>query len=278
MERNFLPGTQIEIINEVPRGQFKHVLFDFDGTISLLREGWQGIMAPVCVEMICGDHPATPEIMREVDEMIDETTGIQTIFQMQRLVEMVRAHGLVPENQIKDPAGYKQVYNDRLMVPVRERIARLQSGELSLDDATVRGSREFLRLLKEKGAAMYVFSGTDRDDVRNEAKEVGVASFFLEIWGALPSVEEYSKEKVIKDIIAEHDLHGLEVLAIGDGPVELRNVKEQGGVALGVATDETAKHGWDMHKRQRLIKAGADILVPDFAEADKLVRYLFDVK
>ncbi|HPO31061.1 MAG TPA: hypothetical protein PKX28_07460, partial [Candidatus Hydrogenedentes bacterium] len=60
MERNFLPGTEIEIINSnVSLGQIRHALFDFDGTISLLREGWQHIMGPVCVEMIAGDTEPT---------------------------------------------------------------------------------------------------------------------------------------------------------------------------------------------------------------------------
>lgn len=275
MSRNFLPGTQIEIINEAEVGRIKHVLFDFDGTISLLREGWQHIMGPVCVEMICGDTPPTDAIRAAVEQMIDDTTGIQTIFQMERLVEMVQAHGLVPEQSIKTPAEYKAIYNDRLMVPVRERLARLASGALGTHDSTVRGAERFLRLLQGRGAHMYVFSGTDRDDVRNEAAQLGVASYFEEIWGALPSVEEYSKEKVIREIIAQHDLHGAEVLAIGDGPVELRNVKEHGGIALGIASDEVAGEGWDETKRARLIKAGADILVPDFNEAEKLVAYLF---
>ncbi|MBI2432066.1 MAG: HAD family hydrolase [Candidatus Hydrogenedentes bacterium] len=275
MSKKLLPGTEIEIIHEIPRGQFKHVLFDFDGTISLLREGWQGIMAPVCVEMICGTHPPTPEIIRAVDEMIDETTGIQTIFQMERLVEMIRKHGLVPEDEILDPAGYKQIYNDRLMVPVRERLAKLAAGELTAEQVTVRGALRFLELLRAQGVHMYVFSGTDRDDVRNECAKVGAAPFFEEIWGALPSKEEYSKEKVIREIIAQHDLHGTEVLAIGDGPVELRNVKEQGGIALGVCSDEVRGEGWDETKHKRLLRAGADILVPDFSEAEKLVEYLF---
>ena len=276
MDRNFLPGTQIEIINEKAElGRFKHVLFDFDGTISILREGWQGIMAPVCAEMICGDTEPTDAILQEVEQMIDETTGIQTIFQMERLVEMVRAHGLVPEDQILDAAGYKQIYNDRLMVPVRKRLADLASGKMTVEQATVSGAITFLELMSKKDLSMYVFSGTDRPDVRNEAEKVGVAPFFQEIWGAIPSVEEYSKEKVIRDIIAEHQLHGAEVLAVGDGPVELRNVKEAGGVALGIASDEVEGQGWDMHKRDRLIRAGADILVPDFLEADKLVEFLF---
>ncbi len=276
MEQRFLPGTQIEIVNEnIERGRLRHLLFDFDGTISILREGWPDIMAPVCVEMICGDTPQTQEIKDEVDRMIDETTGIQTIYQMERLQEMVIAHGLVPKDKVLSPAEYKQVYLDRLMVPVRARIAQLEAGEKTVADYTVAGSIRFLELLSKKGVHMYVFSGTDQDDVRNEAGKLGAAPFFEEIWGALPSKEEYSKEKVIRDIMARHDLHGPQVLAVGDGPVELRNVKDAGGIALGVCSDEKAGHGWDMHKRNRLLKAGADILVPDFNEAEKLVAYLF---
>jgi phosphoglycolate phosphatase-like HAD superfamily hydrolase len=275
MTREYLPGTQIEIIRQVERGKIKHILFDFDGTISLLREGWQGIMAPVCVEMICGDTEPTDKIREEVNVMIDETTGIQTIFQMQRLQEMVRDHGLVPESEIKTPEEYKEVYNDRLMVPVRERLAAIEKGERTRESFTVKGSLRFVELLSQLDVTMYVFSGTDRDDVRNEASCLGVASYFNEIWGALPSVEDYSKEKIIREIMAQHELQGPQVLAIGDGPVELSNVRDADGIALGIASDEVNGEGWDEGKRTRLLKAGADILVPDFLEAEKIVQYLF---
>lgn len=275
-QQNFLPGTEIEIVNPyIERGKIKHILFDFDGTISLLREGWQNIMGPMCVEMICGEHEPTPEIEKEVADMIDETTGIQTIFQMQRLVEMVRKHGLVPEDKILNEWGYKAIYNERLLMPVRERIQKLKNGEVTLEQMTVRRVFNFLEELKKRNVTMYVFSGTDQEDVRHEANVLGADKYFAEIWGALPSIEEYSKEKVIRNIISTHDLHGPEVMAVGDGPVELRNVKEQGGIALGVASDEKKGYGWDMHKRKRLLRAGADILVPDFNEYDSLVEFLF---
>ncbi|HOV33845.1 MAG TPA: HAD family hydrolase [Candidatus Hydrogenedens sp.] len=274
--QNFLPGTEIEIVNpNIELGKIKHILFDFDGTISLLREGWQNIMGPMCVEMICGDHEPTPEIEKEVAEMIEETTGIQTIFQMQRLVEMIRAHRLVPEDKILDEWGYKAIYNERLLIPVRERIRKLHNGELTLEQVTVRNVFPFLEELKKRGMIMYVFSGTDREDVRYEATVLGVDKYFEEIWGAIPSIEEYSKEKVIREIISTHNLHGPEVMAVGDGPVELRNVKEQGGIALGVASDENKGCGWDLHKRNRLLLAGADILIPDYNEYNKLVEFLF---
>ena len=162
------------------------------------------------------------------------------------------------------------------MVPVRERLARLASGEMTREQAMVRGAADFLDLLSQKeDLELYVFSGTDRDDVRNEAKQLGVAHYFIEIWGALRTFQEYSKEKIIKDLVEKHNLHGPEVMAVGDGPVELRNVKAVGGIAVGVPSDEKRGFGLDEEKRTRLIKAGADIIIPDFSEARALADYLF---
>jgi len=275
MTRTYLPDTQIEIINNVECGHIKHALFDFDGTISLLREGWETVMHPICVKMICGAHPPTAEIEKAVARMIEETTGIQTIFQMERLIEMIRDQGLVAEHEIKDARAYKQIYLDGLMERVRVRHARLQSGEATPQEYSVYGAHDFLQALAKTKTAMYVFSGTDRDDVRKEAAMIGVAPHFQEIWGALDNVEEYSKEKVIREIIAQHELRGPEVVAIGDGPVEIQNVKSCGGIAIGIASDEIAGRGINETKRDRLIRAGADIIIGDFSEGDRLLEFLF---
>ena len=69
---------------------------------------------------------------------------------------------------------------------------------------------------------------------------------------------------------------GMGLLVVGDGPVEIRNAKSNGGIAVGVASDEVAGQGWNMDKRPRLVKAGCDILVPDFGEMDAILRYLFE--
>lgn len=274
--RRYLPGADVELLRDVPRGRFRHVLFDFDGTISLLREGWQGIMRPVMLEMIAGGDTTTLEMEAEVDEYIEDSTGIQTLIQMQHLVTLVRKYGRVSEDKVLEPAEYKAIYNARLMDPVNARLQRIQSGGASIDDFAVRGSREFVRALAERGMTMYIFSGTDREDVQNEANVLGVAGYFNEIWGALPSLEEYSKEKVLRELIEVHNLEGAEVLIVGDGPVELRTARDHGCVALGVASDESRGHGWDETKRARLLRAGADLLVPDFGESNALLRYLFD--
>ncbi|MFP6581509.1 MAG: HAD hydrolase-like protein [Candidatus Hydrogenedentota bacterium] len=263
-----------ELVRDITRGQFRHVLFDFDGTISLLREGWQAIMHPLMVEMICGDTPPTPDIEQRAHNMIDETTGIQTILQMEHLVALVQEYGLVPEPDMLDAQGYKSIYNDRLMVPVNERLDRLAHGDLSQDEASVAGSREFVARVAAQGPALYIFSGTNQDDVRNEANKLGVDHHFSEIWGALRTIKEFSKEKILTEMIKERNLSGPEVLIIGDGPVEIRLAHEHGCVSVGVASDEE-NGGLDPVKRERLIGVGADIIVPDFARGEALVEYLF---
>ncbi len=35
-----------------PRPEISHVLFDFDGTLSLIRQGWPEVMVPMFVEML----------------------------------------------------------------------------------------------------------------------------------------------------------------------------------------------------------------------------------
>jgi hypothetical protein len=48
-----------------------------------------------------------------------------------------------------------------------------------------------------------------------------------------------------------------------------------GGFAAGVASDEANPGGLDEWKRERLLKAGADIILRDYADTPGLMRYLF---
>ena len=52
-ETRFLAGTAIEIVRESnSRHPPRHVLFDFDGTLSLIREGWPDVMVPMMGEVL----------------------------------------------------------------------------------------------------------------------------------------------------------------------------------------------------------------------------------
>jgi phosphoglycolate phosphatase-like HAD superfamily hydrolase len=102
-----------------------------------------------------------------------------------------------------------------------------------------------------------------------------VDSYFDGIYGAQDNYKSFSKKMVIDRIIAEHSLHGEELLGFGDGYVEIENVKSAGGFACGVAADELKRRGVDQWKRKRLKGSGADMIIPDFTGTAALMKYLF---
>jgi phosphoglycolate phosphatase-like HAD superfamily hydrolase len=137
------------------------------------------------------------------------------------------------------------------------------------------GTLDLLQNLQERGLALYLASGTDIDYVRREADLLGVASYFADrIFGALDQYRDFSKAMLIQDILRTHALKGSELLGFGDGYVEIENVKEVGGVAVGVASDEVRREGIDAWKRGRLLGAGADLIIPEYREQDRLIAYL----
>jgi hypothetical protein len=69
--------------------------------------------------------------------------------------------------------------------------------------------------------------------------------------------------------------NGETLIGFGDGYVEIKNVKEVGGVAVAVATDEPDCVLVDQWKRERLIKVGADFVIPNFLCWNDLSRALF---
>lgn len=258
-------------------GDIHHALFDFDGTLSVMREGWENVMQPVMEESICGSTPITPEIENEVREYIDRSTGILTIKQMEWLAEAVLRHGLV--GKPLTAGEYKAIYLQRLMVSVKQRIARVRNGTVPREEMMMAGAGQFVRGLVARGITLYLASGTDHADVVNEAQTLGVAEFFNGgIYGALDASEANGKERIIQRILDEHQLSGNELIVVGDGPVEIREAKSRGALSLGVATDEIHRCGWNEHKVQRLTHAGVDLLIPDFSHSDALLGLLFQAR
>src|SRR5205807_7485771 len=95
------------------------------------------------------------------------------------------------------------------------------------------------------------------------------------IYGAVDDYQNFTKKMGIEHILRDHDLHGEELLAFGDGFVEIEEVKRVGGVAVAVASDEVNRRGINTWKRARLIQAGADMVIPEYRHRHELLRYLF---
>jgi len=266
---------EIEIYEALPgvSADIKAVVFDFDGTISTLRYGWEGIMEPMMMELIVNGRPITDELVIEVKEYIDQSTGIQTIFQMQWLAETVKKYNNNPR-AVDDPWWYKEEYNRRLMEIVNQRIKELEAGIKRREDYLIKGSIELMEELKRHDIAIFAASGTGHPDVVRESTCLGVYPYFTKVAGAPVGRADCSKEAVLRNLIEDKGLKGPEVLVIGDGKVEIMLGREVGAVTIGIASDEENRQGINEIKRKRLQKAGAHAIIGDFGNIDAILKFV----
>ena len=273
----FVADSSIEVIDNFrPNAILQHVLFDFDGTLSLVREGWTEIMVPMMVEYLAETGTdESPEQLSEIcSEFVMELTGKQTIYQMIRLVEEIKQRGGTP----CEPLAYKNDYHNRLMEQIQSRREQLLSGETHPATMVVPGSFELLNLLRDHNVQMYLASGTDEQYVREEVDLLQLGDYFgCHVYGAQEDYKAFSKAQVIQNILADNNVDGATLLGFGDGYVEIQNVRDVGGTAIAVASDETARSGRpDAWKRARLIAAGAHAVVPDYQDATRLIEWLWN--
>jgi phosphoglycolate phosphatase len=250
------------------------VLFDFDGTISTIRSGWMHVMVPMMVEILSelksGESEA--ELTEIVREFVGRLTGKQTMYQMIELSENVSRRGGTPP----DPLVYKNLYLSRLNEKIADRLNELRSGNVDPEKYMVPGAKTLLEALRERGLKMYLASGTDQIYMRDEANLLGVTPYFNGgVFGALDDYKSFSKRILIQGLIAKSEFRGDEFLGFGDGYVEIENIHEVHGVAVGVATDEPDCLKVDEWKRERLVHSGADFIIPNYLDLDQLLGTLF---
>jgi phosphoglycolate phosphatase-like HAD superfamily hydrolase len=268
-----IDGTSIEIVAPPARGKVRHAVLDFDGTLSYLRDGWQDYMVPLMVEVLeaCPRREPREDLEKMVVDFVDHLTGKQTIYQMMRLCEEVEKRGGSP----LQPIEYKRDYYRRMQGEIDRRLAELRAGTGPADRFLVRGARAFLEELSRRGVRIYLASGTDVELVVQEAEALGIARHFDGgIFGALTSYKDFSKEKVIRGILEEFKLQGAELLVVGDGYVEIQNGRDVDAVTVGVYVPERNRYHMNENKRDRLLRAGAHVLMPDLTDGRALLDYL----
>src|SRR5947209_11846895 len=145
-----LGNDSIEVLRrDFPRGRFRFVLFDFDGTLSLIREGWPQVMIPMMVEVLRATGTAEDDAMltARVEDFVMRLNGRQTIYQMMQLAEEVEKRGGMP----LEPLAYKHRYHDLLMQRIQGRLDDLERGAATAVDWTVPGSHALLEGLMRRG-------------------------------------------------------------------------------------------------------------------------------
>lgn len=246
--------------------------FDFDGTLSLIRTGWQQIMIPMMVDLLLelktGESPG--QIRSVVEESVWRLTGRETIFQMEALVGQMQERGGQPLTALE----YKTEYLRRLHGAIVDNLEGLAQGTIPPDSLLVPGARKFLEALYARGVRMYLTSGTDHENVLDEARLLQIDRYFGDrIFGARDD-HSFSKAMLVRRILASAECTPSQLFGFGDGYVEIEEVKKAGGVAVGVATLEPACMKIDEWKRNRLLGVGADRIVANFLDVEPLLAIL----
>ena len=139
------------------------------------------------------------------------------------------------------------------------------------------GSHTFLDALRDRGLKLVLASGTELTHVRREAESARTRRTYFDeaIFAPASDDTQFSKRAVIEQILREHGLRGEELIGFGDGVVETEEVRRVGGVAVAVASEEPPRRGVNSTKRERLIRAGADVVIGDYDCRERLFRWLF---
>ena len=254
-----------------------HVVFDFDGTLSWLRHGWPQIMCDLFREYITPTAGAPAGTLEEeLLEGILSLNGKPTINQMQYGAALARQR----QGREVEPRQLLEEYQGRLEAAIRERTERIGRGAASADDFIVHGGRALLELLAGRGLRLVILSGTVEPSVKTEAQLLGLTGYFGEhIYGSRADLKQWSKGDVLARLLKEEGIEGRHLLSFGDGPVEIHLTRQAGGLAVGVASDEEVNGSGriDPHKRKQLLGAGADDLIADYRDAERLVETLLGI-
>lgn len=281
-EKTKSSGTNIEIIRPFDGRNLTTVLFDFDGTLSRERDGWVNLMVATNSAALAQAVPgiSVSEAVEWVINDIEQTIGIPTYQQMKRLADEISKRG----GSTLSPQRYKDIYNEALTAMVKTNHQKLKEGGVKIEDLRMPGAIELVTELEKIFGknAMFLASGTDIQPVRESVKILGYEKYFEDriiASGSNGNNNDCPKQLIIEKLIAERNLQPGQLLTFGDGVPEIEYTNQSGGICAGVLSPDQSHYEFRGHfsvekKKERLIRAGASLLVPDFRFSTNLVEII----
>ena len=199
-----------------------------------------------------------------VEDFVWRLTGKQTMYQMiefaDEMCEARRRRRCDPLRIQEDVSGPPACAHPRI---AWRSCAAARSRRKS---TWCRARARWSKALQQRGLRLYLASGTDQPYMRDEAAPAGCRAVLrrprLRRAGRLQEFLEEDSDRASDRRVRVRKAP--EFLGFGDGYVEIENIKEVGGVAVGVATAEPECRVVDDWKRQRLAGVGADFIVPNY--------------
>lgn len=251
-----------------------HAVFDFDGTLSWLRHGWPEMMLETFgPHLPAGQDIHETGVRKRLLNLVLALNGKPTILQMAAFQQYALSFGTTTP----EPEALRAAFQACLDAHIQARSLEIQNAAVAKDAYVVAGARRLLEFLRSRGVRLFVLSSTIEHRVREEAELLGLSAFFEgRIFGSPSNPAGFTKRAVFERILQEEGVQGGQLLALGDGPVEIADAKALGGLAIAVCTDEDVNGSAvsDPFKQEQLLAAGADVAIPDFSEAIGLISPL----
>ena len=158
---------------------------------------------------------------------------------------------------------------------VVDKLDDLPSGRKNVTDILIPGTLDFLKLLRKNNVLLGLVGGTDEERLKEECKQLGLTEYFDQgIFSECEDGELCGKEQIIKRLLKKNNLTGENLIGFGDSGVDIEVIKSVGGYAVGLATNEKERRGINEQKRKFLLEAGADAIIPDFSDPERLWRFI----
>lgn len=209
-------------------------------------------------------------LVTEVNDWIASNNGKPTWHQMDCLRKQLLAKGC----EAKTVESYLDQFHQLLADQTKPRIEGLSSGTCPVETWQVPGAGELLKSLTQNGFYLHLASGTERDAVVRELGLLGLADWFGEEVSAPHAGDpSFSKEGALLDLCKRKGVSTSQVLAIGDGPVEIESVSRLGGWTLGVAGHDDNRQGFDPWVADKLKESGAHALIDHYTPVEHLMDW-----
>lgn len=261
---------QIEIINH-KKTKILAAMIDWDGAISLIREGWQRIMQEYIANFISSGLPQKNDYLW-AQSFIKKTLGENTVEQMLGMIEKAEQNGRndIPVSYSEKMAlaeEHRKKYREILEKEVRGK--RIKTAKKNPDKFIVRGMKYLLEELKKRNIKIFVASGSEQEGkggIEEEAETLGLKHYFEAVFGYNGSISPYNKENVVKWILNKYNLDPLQLLVVGDGPKEMKVGKKFGAVTIGLISNNVT--------RKILLDSGADFIVYNAIDLSECLKQI----
>ena len=262
---------QIELLpGFTPRPKATHVVFDFDGTLSWIRHGWPEVMQSLMFArfpLAAGESPDDLRISLFKD--MYRFNGRPTSVYMEAMSRQIQERG-----GEADPSEMLEAYLVQLDQIANGRHEQIRSESCNQDDFIVFGGRALIELMVARGLRVIILSGNPHGQVNEEAELLDLSRYCHGHVYGFKDANNFSKQSVIEELMAEENFSGENLIAIGDGAGEIMAAKALGGLAVAVCSDEEDNGSGliDEHKRTTLVNAGADAVIADYREPETLLK------